>query len=150
MSLFFASDMIPDDANIFSVVKNYYNRKSCFRASSDAKNVSHGAFCSFIHCKKMYIQQELQSYLTRFGWQDNNNRKTIQQESVSNPYCFASRRLWHIVGHDIEKQCNSLTINTLNYSVAKCSKLSKEWAREKTARSFDSFGQLKTQISYTF
>ena len=140
--------MIPDDANIFSAVKNYYNRKSCFRASADAKNVSHSAFCAFTHCPTMPVQQELHSCLTRFGWQNNNKRKTVQQELVGNSCCFARRRLWRMVDSDMTNQRKSMIISIIRYNIAKRSKLPKEWACKNTARSLDSFGRLKTQIYY--
>lgn len=146
----FSSVMIPDDANILSAVKKCYNRKSCFRASTDAKNVSNCGFCAFIHCPTKAIQQETRSCLTRFERQDNKKRKAIQQELVGNPYCFARRRFRRMVGRGIEKRHKSMIVNTLHQSNEKRPKLPKEWASEKAARSFGSFGQLRMQISSTY
>ena len=122
----FSSVMIPDDANILSAVKKCYNRKSCFRASVDVENVSRSTFCVLIHCPDMAVQQELLSCLTRFGWQFNKNRKTIQQESAGNSCCFARCRFRNIMDCCIAWQCKPMTINMLYCHTEKCSKQSKE------------------------
>ena len=88
-------------------------------------------------------------------WQDLNGKTTITTRQFNK-----NKRTILIVlqGADCGTVCDKASKNSVNQwqpahcliIPQKCPKLPKEWSGKKAARSFDSFGQLETQISYTY